>query len=496
MKATGVRPEPTLGRSRMSVSQLTPRLRRVDRRQHVVIAGAGIAALEALLAVRALAAERVAITLLAPEDRTLYTPVTVGEAFGRSEARSFDVTEIAVTQDAAFLADRVEEVNLEDRRVHLESGESVRYDSLVIATGGLRVSTLPGALTFRGRRDVPALQSVLEELVAGHAKSVTFTLTRKTAWSLPLYELAALTAAHLREHGSHSRVVIATPEETPLELFGRAAEEALAPLLTSLEIHLRCGVRPSAVRPRQLMLAGGASVMTDRVVTLPEVVGPALKGLPSDEHGFVPVDRHGRVAGARDVYAAGDVTMFPFKQGGLATQQADAVAEMIAAAAGVALRPQPFRPVLRGLLMTDGAPLYLRAEPQHLAWPSSVAIDARPRPVVPSHRASTASGQALWWPPAKVAGRYLAPYLAAMPPVRTMAGSLADRAAIPGGPLDAAEHRDAVEMALLLAEGDARWGDYRSALHALDTAQALEGALPAEYEAKRLLWLAELDSQP
>ena len=55
------------------------------------------------------------------------------------------------------------------------------------------------------------------------------------------------------------------------------------------------------------------------------------------------------------VFAAGDATTFPIKQGGLAAQQADAVAEMVACAAGADIRPQPFRPILRGTLLTGAA---------------------------------------------------------------------------------------------------------------------------------------------
>ena len=164
-------------------------------------------------------------------------------------------------------------------------------------------------------------------------------------------------------------------------------------------------------------------MFADRVVTLPLLVGPRVSGLPADADGFIPVDRHGRVAGLDDVYAAGEVTSFPLKQGGLAAQQADAVAEVIAARAGAALTPTPFRPVLRGLLMTAGAPLYLRSEPHRAPAQTSVAIDE------PDHHhrratVSAASDQPLWWPPAKIAARYLAPYLATARPTSRAAEPL------------------------------------------------------------------------
>ena len=88
------------------------------------------------------------------------------------------------------------------------------------------------------------------------------------------------------------------------------------------------------------------------------------------------------------------MTAFPIKQGGLAAQQADAVAEAIAASVGAEVDPQPFRPILRGILLTGGLERYLRADISGGAGDDS-----------------TISGEALWWPPDKISGRYLAPYL-------------------------------------------------------------------------------------
>jgi sulfide:quinone oxidoreductase len=115
--------------------------------------------------------------------------------------------------------------------------------------------------------------------------------------------------------------------------------------------------------------------------------------LPVGRDGFIPTDGHGRVTGVADVFAAGDVTEFPVKQGGLAAQQGDAVAEAIAASLGADITPKPFTPVLRGLLLTGGSARYLRAD---------ISAGARD---------STVSEEALWWPPNRLCGRYLAPYL-------------------------------------------------------------------------------------
>ena len=370
------------------------------------------------------------------------------------------------------------------------SGRRLAYDTLVVAAGATAREAVPGAVTFRGRPDVPALRTVLDELVSGQAGSLALTLPSERMWPLPLYELALLTGGYLRERCVQRQVWVVTPEEEPLGLFGPAAGRAVEPLLQARGIRVRTLSRPTLARPRALELAGGGKLFVDRVVALPELWGREMPGLPGDARGFIPVDEYGRVRGLSDVFAAGDITTFPLKQGGLAAQQADAVATSIAAELGHPAAPEPFHPVLRGLLMTGGAPLYLRAEPQRLPRPATVAIEAihgrRDR------QASAAAAQALWWPPAKIAGRYLAPFLATERPQPLTSELLADRAPVPGSPLSAAEFDDALELALLMADSDARWGDYGAALSALDAAEALQGTLPLEYVHKRHQWQAAL----
>ncbi len=466
-----------------------PTQRARNRTHRVLIAGGGVAALEALLALRELAGHRLALTLLSPELEFLYRPVTVAEAFDRGEARAYPLAEVVDHAGAELVWDALARVEADEHIAVTASGERIAYDTLVVATGAIPREPFPGPMTFRGRADVGALRHLLHELVSGAARSVAFALPTERMWPLPLYELALMTAAHLRERAVEADVWLVTPEEEPLELFGPAAARAVGAMLRVRGVRLRSSSRPALVRDRALVFAGGAELYVDRVVSVPELEGPRIAGLPHDRHGFIPVDRHGRVHGLTDVYAAGDGTAFPLKQGGLAAQQADAAAAAIAAGMGVAVAATPFTPVLRGLLLTGGAPLYLRAEPQRLRREATVAIEAS-RPRLPARDASAATGQPLWWPPAKIAGRYLGPFLATARPQPLGSGLLSDRGAVAGAPVSEEEFADALELALLLADCDARWGDYAAALSALEAAEALEGALPPEYEAKRRAWRA------
>jgi len=450
-----------------------------------------VAALETLLALSSLAGHVIEITLVAPDRKFLYRPVTVAEAFDRGEARSWPLDELVAEEtNGTLICGSLQEVLAREHLAVLTDGQRIAFDLLVVAVGAVMTDALPGALNFRGREDVPALRRILDELVDGTAGSIAFALPSGRMWPLPLYELALMAAAHVRERGAtETQIHLITPEVAPLELFGPQTAQAISPLLAARGIELHTASMAVRVDEREVVLAGGGRVYADRVLTLPRLEGPHLHGLPCDAQGFIPVDRHGRVRGVADVFAAGDVTAFPLKQGGLAAQQADAVAELIASNAGGALRPRPFSPVLRGLLLTGGAPLYLRAEPQRLPHFSSVAIDAPPRRRS-QQGASAAAGEPLWWPPAKIAGRYLAPFLATARPDLLSSETLADRWPTSRQGTAEREQEEAVELALLLADCDARWGDYHSALDALDAAEALCGALSPEWESKRRAWRA------
>ncbi len=361
---------------------------------HVLIAGGGVAALEAALALRALADELVEVELLAPETLFWYRPLAVAEPFELGEARHFELSELAAAAGATLTYGALAAVDSDRHLAHTFAHADVPYDLLLIACGAVPVVAVTGALTFRGSSDTAEMERLLAELKAGGVTRVAFAVPPGTVWSLPAYELALLTAEWAAAHDIHElELTIVTPEEGPLRIFGPDASAAIADLLETRGIRLRTGASPVDFRDGELHVLGGDSLAADRVVALPRLRGRRIDGIPQTSDGFTPVDLHGRVFGVPYVYAAGDATSFPLKQGGIAAQQAEAAAESIAAAAGANLRPTPFTPVLRGLLLTGREPLYLRRETTRT--PGEAVIGAEP----------------LWWPPAKIVGRHLAPFL-------------------------------------------------------------------------------------
>jgi sulfide:quinone oxidoreductase len=454
-------------------------------RQRVVIAGSGVAAVEAVLALRHLAGRGFDIELVAPTHSLVDRPASVATPFGFGTPPPLELGELARRYEVELVPGTLTGVAVAARAIELADGATRAYDHLLVAVGARQVEAVPGALTFRGPGDTETVEWVLNEAARGHNSRIAIAVPTGTTWTLPAYELAIMTASALELRGTGDAVVrLVTPEREPLWIFGEVAAAAMRAMLRDRGVGLRTRARPARAAERMLWLQSGNALAADTVISLPRIVGPAIDGLPADADGFIRTDAHGCVAGCEHVHAAGDATTFPVKQGGLAAQQADAAAATIAQELGAAVPAHSFAPVLRGVLLTGGAPLYLRAE-----------LDAagRRRSVTTGHGAlhGDISSRALWWPPAKVAGRYLAPYLSTARPVALAQEPLQDRV---GGPATVvAEHDAALELALLVADEDAAAGDLTQALHALDAAATLSGGvLPAAYAERRARWEQEL----
>ncbi len=442
-----------------------------DDRFRVVIAGSGVAGVEALLALRHLLRTQVSIELVSGSPEFVYRPLSLAEPFGLGEATRLRLDMLAADQGATFRPDLVASVDPEGRTITTESGVELTYDALLLAVGARGVEQLPGALTYGGANANDAYRVLLGELESGATTRVVFAVAAGLHWALPLYELALLTAHHARERGLDGvELTVASAESRPLEMFGPRAGEAVAALLQEAGVGFRGASAPSAVEQEGLVVASGDLLAADRVVAVPRLEVAPIPGIPQGPAGFIGTDLHMKVEGLVRVYAAGDATWFPIKQGGLAAQQADVAATSIARCVDAGIDRALFRPVLRGALLTGAAPLYVRSE-------------------IGDRAGSSAAGAApLWWPPSKIAARYLAPYLAAgdedpKPP-------LDDRPPMHGEERAelAADHQEALELALTVADADARCEDYRGALRWLGVAEQLNLTLPPDYAEKRREW--------
>ena len=360
----------------------------LPRMHSVLVAGGGVAGLETMLALQTLAGDRLEIELLAPGRHFTYRPLAVVEPFHGGSVHRVPLAAIARDRGVRLHRDALARVLPGARAVETQGGARLRYDVLVLALGARPAEAIPGAIAFRGAQDAGRVAATVAALREGRLRRVAFVVPGGASWTLPLYELALQTAAA----APRGELVVVTPEPAPLAAFGAEAAGAVRAMLDANRIGLRTGVRAVEFARGRLSLGSHGSLDVDQAIALPRLLGPRVRGVPADPLGFVPVDRFTRVVGLDRVHAVGDIADQGLKQGGLAAQQADVAAATIARAAGAAVRPRPYRPVLRGLLLGGGEVRFLRNDPEH---------------------GSEASRELLWWPPAKIAGRHLAPYLAA-----------------------------------------------------------------------------------
>jgi sulfide:quinone oxidoreductase len=367
-----------------------------DHPFRTVIVGGGVAALEAALALRDLAGERVGVTMLCPAADFVYRPMTVREPFAHSKAQHYDLDRIAQDIGVELEQDAFKWLDPDGRVVHTKGGAQLHYDALLLALGALRRTRFKHALTLDDARIDDQLHGLIQDVEGGYVHRLAFVSPDRASWPLPIYELALMTAARAYDMGVEVSITVATPEDAPLAIFGDRVSETVARMLVERGIETITSAHSETVNPGELSIhPGPRRLLFDRIVALPELYGPSTPGVPKGAaDGFIPVDEHSRVRGLERVYAAGDAVDFAVKFGGLAAQQADAAAQAIAALAGAPVEPQPFHPVLHAMLLGGPKPLYLSAH------------------VTGGHGAgSEVSETPTWSPPSKIVAKYLGPYL-------------------------------------------------------------------------------------
>ena len=361
----------------------------------VVIAGGGIAALEALVALRRQAPDACHVTLVCPNALFGYRPLAVQEPFGRGGGRRFSLSTLTRDLDATYVRDALSLVDGAEHRAVLRSGAALEYDTLLLATGARPYPAFTHGITFDREHTAADFDELLADVDARLAPHIAIVVPEHVGWTLPAYELALSIAAYgRRPQGRRVAVTLVTHEPQPLAVFGTSASRTVAEVLDKAPVDVIAG-REAVVMSDGALIAASHWITADRIVALPRLAGPRLRGVACDPNGFIPVDRHGRVTELPGVYAAGDGTTAPIKQGGLAAQQADAVVAHLLWRLGAAAEPEPPALVLRGVLGTRAGTLYLQAD----LGPGRAG------------EGSVASWLPLWPAPGRVVSQWLGDYL-------------------------------------------------------------------------------------
>jgi sulfide:quinone oxidoreductase len=365
----------------------------------VVICGGGIAAVEGLLRLRALAGKAVDVELVAPNEELVYRPLAVREPFAFGPPRRYPLRRIVRDTGAEWTRDTLAWVDRDEQVVHTGERREVSYDALLIAVGAKQAEPYEHVGTFHDSLADEVFHGVVQDIELGYTRSLAFIQPVGPVWPLPLYELALMTAE--RAYSMDVRdleLTLVTPEPRPLAVFGTAVGDAVSDRLAQAGIKVYCeSLAKVPASGRLLIEPQGVELHPGRMLTMPRIAGPGIPGLPGGgAHGFLPIDKHCRVPGGGGrVFAAGDVANYPIKHGGLGAQMADAAASGIAVLAGVLDKASMFNPVIRGKLLTGAEPVYMSAHPVGGGSFASEVFDKPP-----------------WPPDEKVVAEELGPYLA------------------------------------------------------------------------------------
>lgn len=331
----------------------------------VVIAGGGVAALEALLRLRRLAGDRVDITLLAPNEEFTYRALSVGEPFSLGAGERHPLAPMIEHCNAHWVMDTLQSVELKRGLLHTGSGDEVTFDTLLVAVGAKARPAFEHVRSFEDARADELFRGVVQDVEEGYVRRIAFVNPSGPVWPLPLYELALMTAAKGYETGLDDfQAHLITAEPGALPAFGGAVSTAVRVLLESAGIVLHTSERPVMRGPGRISLPSeGIDLEVDSTVAMPQLFGPSIGGIPgTGRNGFIPIDRHCAVPGTGNrIFVAGDAADFPLKQGGVGAQAADTAAAAIARQAGADIDVAEFRPFVQGKLMTGAGPKFLSA---------------------------------------------------------------------------------------------------------------------------------------
>jgi sulfide:quinone oxidoreductase len=361
----------------------------------VVIAGGGVAALETVLALADLAPDRTEVTVIAPNTEFVYRPMVVREPFAFGAAHRYPLAPIVHDAGAKLITGELGWIDPVARTIHTKADDSIEYDALMLALGATVTKRYPHALTIDDRDLEETMHGLIQDVEGDYVHKLAFVSPGRMAWPLPLYELAMMTAGRAYDMNIKLETTIVTPEDSPLAIFGSSASSAVSKLLVRANVETISSAYAEVPSSHKVVInPGERHLEVDRVIALPELYGPIVRGIPLGDNGFIRVDPHCRVPDVERIYAAGDATDFPIKQGGIGSQQADVAAQSIAALAGASVTPERFDPVIHGMLLTNEEPRYLTA---HITGGRGFSSEITDTP--------TSS------PPSKIAAKYLAPYL-------------------------------------------------------------------------------------
>ena len=310
--------------------------------KRVILAGAGHAHAVVLASLARNPLYGAAVALVTPRARQIYSGMLPGVIAGlyREEQAMIDVAGLAARAQCELRLDSIVAIDAARRTVRLAGGETLGYDLLSLNVGSQVELSAPGAAQHAlAVKPFERLVSFLERprhvaIAGGGAAGVELAMA-------------------IRRRGAE--VTVFSERET----FAGSAAERVRRALRRRRVDFRRGMRADALEPGPVVVSGSARQAFDLVLWAGGAAALPLfaqSGLALDERGFVQVDETLRSVSHPEVLAAGDCAASGEAKSGVhAVRQGATLADNLRCLVR-GLRPQPYRPRDKALLiLTCGA---------------------------------------------------------------------------------------------------------------------------------------------
>jgi sulfide:quinone oxidoreductase len=313
----------------------------------IIIIGSGFAALTAIKTLRKQGWKE-PIIVVAPRPVLFFYPSLIWVPAGRRTEQDLSVSleYFFDRNDVEFHRGEVASLDLTQRNVILTTGDKLRFDSLIITSGGRFIKKLPGIehvyAPCEGYRITKEYSDKLHSLEGGNL-AFGFAANPADPSAMrggPIFEFLFGIDTLLRKQKRRHKfnLVFFSPSTSPGQRLGEKAVQALLKTMTKYQVKTHLGHKIKGFSESQVMTEGGA-FNSDLTMFMPGMTGQAwfnASGLPLTEAGFIHANEHCQVLEQERIYVAGDSGSYPGpdwmpKQAHVADLQAIAAAKNLLA---------------------------------------------------------------------------------------------------------------------------------------------------------------------
>src|SRR5690606_26750374 len=243
-------------------------------RKRVIVAGGGFAGLEATLALHHLAGELIELTMVAPEPDFVYRPFAVEEPFTQRPPEQRALAPILAELGWEFRLGSLARVDAGAHRIETAAGESLAYDALIVCIGARARPAYERARTLTTRvTDAAAIDELLRDGRNDSEDRIAFVAPPGGTRTLPAYEPALLARRRAEDLAVDPELVVFTPEDAPLDIFGPIPSATVERLLEARRIEVRTGVSVIEGEDGFRLVPDRAQLEARAVVALPLIDG-------------------------------------------------------------------------------------------------------------------------------------------------------------------------------------------------------------------------------